>query len=406
MRDDWDIKKLGEVSSIQRGLTFSKNDTVDFSNNIVLRATNISLEKGNLTFTELKYLRADFPVKDIYKLKRGSILICFSSGSKSHLGKVALIDNDYKMSFGGFIGQITPLDTILSKFLYYNLISEDYRNYIQGLTDGININNLKTKDLQEFEFPIPPLAEQKEVLEILDQAFESIDKAKANIEKNIQNAKELFQSKLNQIFSQTAEGWEHIKLKEVCKTGAGGTPLKSKVNYYLNGDIPWIRSGEVNNRNIIDSEIKITKAGLENSSAKLFPPKTVVIAMYGATAGEVGILNFECSSNQAVCGIYPNNTFVPEFLYYKFLDFKENLKSQAVGGAQPNISQQKIKEVLVPTPSFKIQKEIVETLDILDNHIQSLLTSYEEELKNLEELKKSILQKAFSGELTNKNKAA
>ena len=128
-------------------------------------------------------------------------------------------------------------------------------------------------------------------------------------------------------------GWKYQKLGSVCKTGAGGTPLKSRNEYYENGHVPWIRSGEVNNRNIVESEIKITKEGLNNSSAKLFPPKTVVIAMYGATAGQVGILNFECATNQAVCGILPGKDFIPDFLYYFFLNSKEELIAQAVGNA-------------------------------------------------------------------------
>lgn len=192
------------------------------------------------------------------------------------------------------------------------------------------------------------------------------------------------------------EGWEMKKLGDVCKTGAGGTPLKNHKEYYENGSIPWIRSGEVNNRNILESKIKITDEGLNNSSAKLFPAKTVVIAMYGATAGQVGILNFECATNQAVCGIMPNENFIPEFLYYFFLNFKEELIAQAVGNAQPNISQAKIKNTLVPIISVKNQKKVVALLDEAFTKIDQAKTNIEKNIENAKELFQSKLNEIFS----------
>ena len=189
--------------------------------------------------------------------------------------------------------------------------------------------------------------------------------------------------------------WGYKKLSELCKTGAGGTPLKSHKNYYVNGNIPWLRSGEVNNRSITKSELFITEKGLDNSSAKLFPKNSVLVAMYGATAGQVGILCFECSTNQAVCGIFPNNNIIPEFIYYKFLEGKEALVKQAVGGAQPNISQIKIKNTLIPDISLGEQKQIVATLDKAFAAIDTAKANAELNLKNAKELFESYLQNIF-----------
>ena len=150
------------------------------------------------------------------------------------------------------------------------------------------------------------------------------------------------------------EGWEYNKIGKLCKTYSGGTPLKNVKEYYQNGNIPWLRSGEVCKKYISETEMFITQKGLENSSAKYYPIDTVVVAMYGATATQVGILKIEATSNQAVCGILPNRKFLPEFLYYFFCYRKEFLASQAQGGAQPNISQVKIKNLEVPVPPAKI----------------------------------------------------
>ena len=152
-------------------------------------------------------------------------------------------------------------------------------------------------------------------------------------------------------------------IKEVAKTSAGGTPKKSHREYYGGGEIPWLQSGAVAQGEIFESKTFITKEGLDNSSAKLFPKNTVLVAMYGATAAQVGILRFEACTNQAVCGILPSKHLIPEYTFYYFLSQKSNLLAQAVGNAQPNINQAKIKETLIPVPPLDVQRRIVARLD-------------------------------------------
>lgn len=191
------------------------------------------------------------------------------------------------------------------------------------------------------------------------------------------------------------KGWEIKKLGEVCETRAGGTPLKSHKEYYEGGNIPWLLSGEVSQGEIFEVKNFITEKGLNNSSAKIFPLNTVLVAMYGATAGQVGILRIEASTNQAVCGILPNNVTVPEYLFYCFLSKKEELISQAVGGAQPNISQIKIKNTLIPLPSIEEQQSIVAKLDEAFEAIEKAKANAEQNLKNTKELFDSYLHSIF-----------
>jgi len=163
--------------------------------------------------------------------------------------------------------------------------------------------------------------------------------------------------------------WEYEKLGDVCKTSSGGTPLRSHPEFYENGTIPWLKSGEVAQGYIYNSEEFITEEALAMSSAKLFPVDTVLLAMYGATAGQVGILKFPASTNQAVCGIFPGDKFIPEFLYLILKSKKDYLISQSSGGAQPNISQGIIKDLLIPVPPISFQKEIVEKIDVYNKII-------------------------------------
>ncbi len=191
------------------------------------------------------------------------------------------------------------------------------------------------------------------------------------------------------------QGWEIKKLGEVCETGAGGTPLKTHKDYYEGGTIPWLLSGEVSQGEIFEAKNFITEKGLKNSSAKLFPPNTVLVAMYGATAGQVGILRFEAATNQAVCGILPNDRTIPEYLFYCFLEKKEELVAQAVGGAQPNISQIKIKNTKIPLPPLPEQQRIVSILDEAFAAIAKAKANAEQNLKNAKELFESYLQGVF-----------
>lgn len=193
-----------------------------------------------------------------------------------------------------------------------------------------------------------------------------------------------------------------VKLGEILKTGAGGTPLKSKKEFYEGGTISWLLSGAVCEKEINNSETFITQAGLENSSAKLFPPNTVLVAMYGATAGQVGILKVEASTNQAVCGIYPNEKYLPEFLYYFLLSYKEKLLKQASGAAQPNLSQIKIKNIPLPIIPVAQQQSIVAKLDAAFAEIDKAQAIDERKDSELKSLRQSTLQAMLSQVLASK----
>lgn len=180
--------------------------------------------------------------------------------------------------------------------------------------------------------------------------------------------------------------YEIVSIGDVFTTSSGGTPLKKyEDEYYQNGTIPWLRSGEVAQGYIHEAEIYITEEALKKSSAKLFPINTVLVAMYGATAGQVGILKFEASTNQAVCGILPNDKAVPEYLYLIIKSQKEYLISLSGGGAQPNISQKIIRDLKIPLPPLSVQEEIVAEIESYQNEIEKqkkLIIEYEQKIKD------------------------
>ncbi len=166
-----------------------------------------------------------------------------------------------------------------------------------------------------------------------------------------------------QTIDATVSDYPMIKIGDLFTTSSGGTPRAKEQKYYENGTIPWIRSGEVDGKLVLDSELKITELGLKESSAKLLPVNSVLVAMYGATAGKVGILGIEASTNQAVCAIFPNEKCLPKYLYHLLRSQEETLVGLSVGGAQPNISQTIIKDFEIPLPPIEVQQQIVDELE-------------------------------------------
>ncbi|MEB2786384.1 restriction endonuclease subunit S [Algoriphagus persicinus] len=152
------------------------------------------------------------------------------------------------------------------------------------------------------------------------------------------------------------EGWEVKELKKIATTGSGGTPLSTRQEYYKNGNIPWINSGEVNQPFIVKAEKFITEAGLNNSSAKIFRKGTILMAMYGATAGKVSMIDIEAGTNQAICGINPIHNYYDTFIKIGLEDLYKYLVNLSSGSARDNLSQDIIRELKFIIPSEELLK--------------------------------------------------
>lgn len=316
------------------------------------------------------------------------------------VGKVAIVNTEIEFVVLSSLAIITPnLELVDPTYLYYVLKSPNFLATAIGKKTGAAIRRIILKNLKDIAIPVPHLSVQKKIISKLDVIFSQLDGAMTAVEENIINSETLFKSYLVEIFESGKKSWSYTQLGSVCKTSAGGTPLKARKEYYENGDIPWLLSGEVCKKEIFASVKFITKAGLENSSARLFPIDTTLVAMYGATAGQVGILKFPSTTNQAVCGILPNEKYLPEFLYYYLSYYKDTLLLEASGVAQPNLSQIKIKNIPLPIIAVEVQGFLVKKLDAISRQIELTKASYIKKIDKLSDLRNSILQHAFNGEL-------
>lgn len=185
--------------------------------------------------------------------------------------------------------------------------------------------------------------------------------------------------------------WKMVKLGEICKITSGGTPNREKKEYYDGGTIPWVKTGDLKTQYISSPKEFITSLGLQNSSAKLFPAETVLIALYGATIGNCSIVKNEVSTNQACGAILPSDRIISEYLYHFLCWNKPKFISQGVGGAQPNISGGILKLTTIPLPPLETQKRIVELLD----RAQALIDKRKEQIGLMDQLIQSLFYDMF-----------
>lgn len=193
--------------------------------------------------------------------------------------------------------------------------------------------------------------------------------------------------------------WKKEPLGKICKTTSGGTPSRKNQSYYQNGTIPWVKSGELENNIITTSEEFITEEGLLNSSAKIFPAGTLLIALYGATIGKLAFLGIDAATNQAVCGIFQNENVSLKYLYYYLLFQRPNLIKQGVGGAQPNISQTILKKSEISYPdSITEQQRIVARIEELFSELDKAVGTLKTTKEQLEVYRQAVLVDIFSQE--------
>ena len=230
---------------------------------------------------------------------------------------------------------LVPNEKIRAKYLYYFFLGN--MSTLEAGFKGAGLKHTNKGYIDSIEIAkMPPLPKQDEIIELFDKLISRIKKQQSQIEK----LDELVKARFVEMFKGK---YDSFKVGEKLKTTSGGTPKSSASEYYDGGDIPWLTSGEVNYGDITKPSNFITEKGLNNSSAKWVPENSIVIAMYGATAGKVGIVRYKTTTNQAVCSVLPNDNFNQEFLRYAFQDISEELTSKAIGGGQPNISQTIIK---------------------------------------------------------------
>ena len=327
-------------------------------------------------------------------------LIMSCSGT---MGKIAIVPDGIEK---GIINQallkLTPKGILRPHFLKLWMESRNFQGQIEALSQGAAIKNMASvKILKEIQVPIPEAAEQKRIVTTLDQAFADIEKARANAEQNLKNARELFDSYLQQVFSERGEGWITSKLKDICSKITDGVHKKPT---YVDDGVPFIK---INNLTAgagisFDGVSYISKEDHELFCKRTNPEKGDILITKDGTIGIVRIIDteIEFSIFVSVALIKPIDKGLSPYLRFVLESplIQDQIKPR--GAALKHLYLRDLREFSIPIAPDSMKKEIVNKLESLLDQVELLESIYRKKLEALEELKKSILQKAFSGELT------
>jgi len=296
---------------------------------------------------------------------------------------------DRESCIGRGIAAITPLETADKDFVYYLL--QFNKGYLQSQGTGSTFKAIGKTALENMPVPNIPLKRQK----VIGTEFRLIDRVLANQRRQLTLLDDSVKSRFIEMFGGLHDSkiFRYVAVGEVATVTSGGTPSRSKSEYWKNGSIPWIKTTELKNAEIAGSEEMITEEGLSNSSAKYIPAGSTLIAMYGQgkTRGMTGYLIKSMTVNQACAALVPNEHVNPKFLWHFMKLSYEKLRELAKGGNQPNLSINLIQRFPLLLPPINLQSRYVKFVDGVDKSKLAIQKSIDE----LETLKKKLMQEYF-----------
>ncbi|MCC5943006.1 MAG: restriction endonuclease subunit S [Balneolaceae bacterium] len=391
---DWEIKKLKAIGSFKNGMNKSKEDYgngrpfVNLMDVFGRKAVNLN-GLGLVETTENDLLK--------YGLKKGDVLFIRSSVKPSGVGLAALVDkNPGKVTYSGFLIRFREKGYLYDEYKKYCFDEPKFRHRLKCKSTISANTNINQQSLGNLRLLLPPLPEQKKIAEILS----TWDRAIETLEQLIAKKEELKRGLMQKLLTGKTrfpgfEGvWEEIKLNKLITTFSGGTPSRSKPEYY-NGTIPWIKSGELNTRRIFNTKEFITEEGLKNSSAKLVKKNTLLLAIYGATAGVISVNMMEKASiNQAVLALVPKNNKIDQgFLELWFSFNKDKIVHTYTQGGQPNLSAKIVKSLTIECPDVEEQRKISKLIFSISNEIEIMKKA----INAFKNQKKGLMQQLLTG---------
>ena len=401
--EGWVWTTLGEVGTWQSGGTPSRSNKTYYGGNIPW------LKTGDLNDGLISYIPESITEEAVANSSAkinptGSVLIAMYGAT---IGKLGILT--FPATTNQACCACIEFNAIIQLYLFYFLLSQ--RNEFTAKGGGGAQPNISKEIIVNTFIPLPPLSEQQRIVMEIEKWFALIDQVehgKVDLQETIKRAKskvldlaihgklvpqnpndepaiELLK-RINPDFTpcdnghytqlpfEAPQNWSWTTLGKIGKWQSGSTPNRLNKDYY-NGNIPWLKTGDLNNGYITHIPESITEKALNETSLKLNPTGSVLIAMYGATIGKIGILTFPATTNQACCACEVFNGIDKEFLFLFLLSHREEFIKMGGGGAQPNISKEKIINTYIPLPPFAEQKRIVNTVNVLFTKLDDIMES-------------------------------
>jgi len=397
MKKGWKTKTLGEVLEKTETVNPLQSPNAEFDYIDVSSVSNTTFE-----IEETQRLKGKDAPSRARKLVRTNDVIFATI--RPTLQRIAVVPEHLDKqvcSTGYFV--LRPRQGIDHRFVFYSLFTENFIGQMESLQKGASYPAVTDGDVRAQEIPVPPLVEQQRIVGLLDEAFEGIASAKANAEKNLQNARALFESHLQSVFTQRGPGWVEKSLEELGTITSSKRIFKSE---YVESGVPFYRTKEIKqlaNGRDITTELFISEARYKEIKTGFGVPKEgdILLTAIG-TIGEIWVVEGDNDfyfKDGNVLWLKEFTSINPGFLKYVLVSFVESLNKMAHGSAYSALPIQRLNAHRIFLPSKAEQEDIVATLDTLSEETQNLARLYERKLAALEALKKSLLHQAFYGEL-------
>ncbi|MCE9845311.1 restriction endonuclease subunit S [Vibrio alginolyticus] len=395
---------LNDIAHVKGGKRLPKGYTLldEATEHPYIRVSDFN-ESGSIDLDRIKYISAETHNKiarytisddDLYISIAGTI---GKTGIvPSHLSGANLTENAAKIVF-------KDKEKQLLKYVYYFTKTYSFIEQIGLATKTVAQPKLALKRLGDVQIPIPPISEQKRIVEKLDALLTRIDTAIEHLQESTTLADSLFKSTLSSLVCDESQKYEKLSLEELGSFSGGGTPSKSKSEFW-NGEILWVTPKDMKSPVITDSELKITKEGVSGSSAKFIPPKSILIVARSGILRHtlpVCINEAECTVNQDIKVFIPSERISSEYTQHMLKGYESFILSELVKGGVTveSLKYKDFQNFKFPVPSVEQQKKIVGELSKISQLTTPVKAELVDKIEQLKQLKESILDSAFKGEL-------
>jgi type I restriction enzyme S subunit len=416
--EDWDVRKLGEVADIIKGLSYKGKNLTDKSDLILLNLKNISAG-GGFKDTGIKYYNGEF--KDSHTVKYGDIIVALTDLTQKGdvVGSPAIVPHlEYKCIISMDLAKLKPKEKvgIINKFLYYLLLSHYFKGYCRAHSTGTTVLHLKTEDIKNFKFGLPPLKEQQKIAEILSSLDEKIE-LNIKMNKTLEEiAKTIFKrwfinfefpneegkpykssggEFINSELGEIPKGWRVGKIKEFGKVITGKTPTtKDKENF--GNKYPFIKIPDMNDTYTILTSTYLSEKGRELMKNRELPPNSICVSCI-ATVGLVSLTAENISfTNQQINSIVCNEEISPYFVYLYMKILKNHIENLGMGGtATLNVNKKVFENIKIILPEQKILNKFHKIV----NPIFSKILNNQKEIQTLTKIRDTLLPKLITGKI-------
>ena len=406
---EWKKVKLGDYIDVLSGFAFKSKDFSD-SGIPVIKIKNVC--PPYISLEDLSYVPNSIAFQNPrYILRKGDVLIAMTGSHinqiASVVGRVGRVRYDAITVLNQRVGKIVNKNEAKSSldYIYYYLSQYEVKVELAQKAGGAaNQANISSSDIKNLLFPYPPIEIQHSIATILSRYDSLIENYQKQIKLLEEAAQRLYKEwfvdlhfpghENTKIVDGVPEGWDYYRISERYKTVLGGTPSRAKSNYW-GGNIPWINSGEINKLRIINASEMITQEGYDNSSTKLMPIHTTILAITGATLGQVSYTEIETCANQSVVGIIDESNQTNEYLYLNISNNILSIVNKATGGAQQHINKDIVNDYPILVPDDKTLTSFKKIVSPIFALMKELLLS----VVSLTEARDRLLPKLMSGEI-------